>query len=60
MTTAAFSMSIGSDLVLSAPAAQYIANAPGDRNQKRTLEKTFLLTGSSGDDEWKLLQGAEA
>lgn len=55
-----FSMEIGANGTLSAPSAQLITLNPGERAGARTHEKKFLLLGSIGDDEWKLVQGSES
>ncbi len=62
-TTGAFSCSIGSignEITLSAPAAQYVnAYQPGDREGHVVGNKTLELKRSSGDDEFKIVHGEE-
>lgn len=60
-TTGAFSMTVGSHITVSAPALQ-ISSAydPGVRGGAVTNNILFDLTkGSSGDDEWEILQGSK-
>lgn len=59
-TTGVFTFIIG-NFTLTVPVAQYIGLKPGVRNGARIYEKQFLCVGASdaGDDEWKLVQGAE-
>ena len=49
----------GPDLKLSAPKAQRITHAPGDRNGARISDWGFLLTKDSGNDVFKITQGTE-
>jgi hypothetical protein len=59
-TTGAFSMTVGSQMTLSAPAVQIIkAYTPGDREGHTVNTKSYELKRSSGNDEFKLLQGSE-
>jgi len=60
-TTGAFTMDVGSNLTLSAPAVQIIkAFSAGDREGHSINNKSLELKRSSGNDEFKILQGAEA
>jgi len=60
-TTGIFSMQIGDNMAISAPAAQ-LTNAyqPGEREGHVVNNKTLELKRSSGNDELKILQGSES
>lgn len=60
-TTGAFSMTVGSNLTISAPAVQITtAYAAADRNGISVNGIEGILTrGATGDDELKILQGSE-
>ena len=62
-TTGAFSSTIGSigdEITLSAPAAQYSnAYQPGEREGHTVNNKTLELKRSSGNDEFKIVHGEE-
>jgi len=62
-TTGAFSSTIGSvgdEITISAPAAQYInAYQPGEREGHTVNNKTMELKRSSGNDELKIVHGEE-
>jgi len=59
-TTGAMSVTVGSNFTLSAPAIQIIKDyAPGDREGHVTKTMSFECKRSSGNDEFKILQGAE-
>lgn len=47
------------DITLSAPKAQRISVAIGDRNGARTNETNFLLCQNAGNDTFEILQGAK-
>lgn len=60
-TTMAFLAEIGDHLTFSAPAAQLTQSyKPGSREGHVTNQLTLELKRSSGNDEWKILQGSES
>ena len=60
-TTGALSISIGSNLVLTAPAVQIVKGFDGgERNGASVNTLECIFCGSSGDDEIEILQGAKA
>ena len=58
-TTGAVSVGIGSNLVMSAPAAQVVESNPGEREGHSTDALNLELQRSSGNDELELLQGSK-
>lgn len=60
-STGSFSLQIGDHMTLSAPAGQIVkAYSPGDREGHVVNQLSIELKRSSGDDEFKLLQGSES
>jgi hypothetical protein len=49
----------GPDIKLSAPKAQRITHAPGERGAARTSQWGFLLTKDTGNDVFEILQGSK-